>query len=87
MLFLKELYLLFIHASKYFLIDHHIKIKPEFTDLLANDRIDWTSVRVLIAIKFKAIYINAKVKVKRKMSLIFVATQCKHTTGKSMYPF
>ena len=27
-------------------MDHHCKIKPEFTDLLANGRIDWTSVRM-----------------------------------------
>ena len=30
-LFLSQLYLLFIHASKYFLIDHHCKTQTEFS--------------------------------------------------------
>ena len=45
-LFWKELFWLFIYASKYFLIDHHCKPFTEFTDLLANGRIDWTSCTV-----------------------------------------
>ena len=35
----------------------------------------------------RLIYISMKAKVKQIISLIFVTTQCKHTTGKSMYPF
>ena len=35
-LFLSQLYLLFIYASKYFLIDHHCKSQTEFSDHLGK---------------------------------------------------
>ena len=35
-LFLSQLYLLFIYASKYFLIDHHCKSQTEFIDVPAG---------------------------------------------------
>ena len=38
-LFLSQLYLLFIHASKYFLIGHYCKSQTEFSDLLAKGKI------------------------------------------------
>ena len=38
-LFLSQLYLLLIYASKYFLIDHHCKSLTEFSDLLAEGKI------------------------------------------------
>ena len=38
-LFLSQLYLLFIYASKYFLIDHHCKSQTEFSDLLSKGKI------------------------------------------------
>ena len=39
-LFLGQLvFLLFIYASKYFLIDHHCKSQTEFSDLLAKGKI------------------------------------------------
>ena len=34
-LFLSQLYLLFINATKYILIDHHCKSQTEFSDLIA----------------------------------------------------
>ena len=38
-LFLSQLYWLFIYASKYFLIDHDCKSQTEFSDLLAKGKI------------------------------------------------
>ena len=38
-LFLSQLYLLFIYASKYFLIDHHYKRYVRIYDLLAKGKI------------------------------------------------
>ena len=36
---LGQLYLLFIHASKYFLIDHHCKSQTELSDLVTKGKI------------------------------------------------
>ena len=38
-LFLSELYILFIYASKYFLIDHHYKRYVRIYDLIAKGKI------------------------------------------------
>ena len=38
-LFLSQLYILFIYASKYFLIDHHYKRYVRIYDLLAKGKI------------------------------------------------
>ena len=42
---MSQLCLLFICASKYFLIDHHCKSQTEFSDLLAKGKIYWCSRR------------------------------------------
>ena len=42
-LFLSQLYILFIYASKYFLIDHHYKRYVRTYDLLAKGKIYWCS--------------------------------------------
>ena len=47
-LFLSQLYLLFIYAFKYFLIDHHCKSHTEFSDLFAKGKIYWCSRRVFV---------------------------------------
>ena len=39
LLFLSQLYILFIYASKYFLIDHHYKRYVRIYDLLAKGKI------------------------------------------------
>ena len=38
-LFLSQLYLLFIYASKYFLKDHHCKSQTEFSDPATKGKI------------------------------------------------
>ena len=38
-LFMSQLYFLFIYVSKYFLIDHHCKTQTEFSDLLAKGKL------------------------------------------------
>ena len=48
-LFLSQLYYLFIYASKYFLIDHHYKRYVRIYYLLTNGKIYWCSRRVLKA--------------------------------------
>ena len=47
-LFLSQLYILFIYASKYFLIDHHYKRYVRIYDLLAKGKIYWCSRRVCL---------------------------------------
>ena len=46
-LFLSQLYLLFIYASKYFLIGNHCEIQSEFSDLLEKSRSECSSSTVL----------------------------------------
>ena len=40
---MRHLYILFIYASKYFLIDHHCKRYVRIYDLLAKGKIYWCS--------------------------------------------
>ena len=43
-LFLRQMYQLFIYASKYFLIDHHCQTQTQFSDLLTKIKIYFCSI-------------------------------------------